>query len=157
MTQKEFMTEPFYGHTVLWIVKTLLCKRPEQEYLFYITNLMVQYLIHLDPLAIPLAVPLSVPVCFLPPHSLLLTHPLECPSLCQCLHFHHLPSLQPLPTPLALPLPAPKLSKYLDMFLSLFLFTGAKKAAMSLPHFMITTISRNTGYISFHKRSSLPT
>lgn len=74
----------------------------QQEELLYMTHLMVQYLIHMDPLAVPLA----VPVCFLPPH------PLECPSLC---HFHHLPSLQPPPTPLALPLPAPQLSKYVSL------------------------------------------
>ena len=70
----------------------------------------VHHLIHMNPLAVPLAVPLSVPVCFLPPH------PLECPSLCQCPHFHHLPSLQPPP--------APHLSKYLDMFLSLLYLLG---------------------------------
>ena len=47
-------------------------------------------------------------------------------------------------TALALPLPAPQLSQYLDIFLFTltFLFTGEKKAAISLPRFMKTTRRR---------------
>ena len=43
---------------------TLLCKWHVQEHLFYITNLMAQYLIHMDQLAIPLAVSLFCPCIF---------------------------------------------------------------------------------------------
>ena len=46
-------------------------------------------------------------------------------------------------TTLALPLPAPQLTQYLDIFPT-FVFTGAKKAAMSLPRFMMTTRRRKT-------------
>ena len=125
---------------------TLRCIASTSNCLFFISISLMQrvsrsssvYLISTDPFAVPLAVPLSVSVCFLPPHPILHPHPLECPSLCQCPPSLSSSAFSPTSTS-ALSIP---------LYVSLtFLFTGAQKAAISHPHFMMTT-SRSIHLIS---------